>query len=145
MVEQLATPTEVYERPSTSFVAGFIGKTNLLECKHRAGLRAGAGTMELSLAGEPAERDFTLSIRPEAIVVGEESRGLANHFEGKVADVLFLGHEREVIATVGDQRVMLRSGQRALSPGDTIEFGWNPDDAVIVKATGTWRQLQPEL
>ena len=144
-VEQLATPTEVYERPETSFVAGFIGKTNLLECKHRSGLRAAAGTVELNIDEQPEESEFTLSIRPESIVVGEESRGLANHFEGKVGDVLFLGHEREVIATVGDQRVMLRSGRHLVSSGDTIEFGWDPSDAVIVKATGTWRQLQPEL
>ncbi len=35
-LEQLATPTEIYKRPATSFVAGFIGKSNLIECR-RAG------------------------------------------------------------------------------------------------------------
>ena len=58
----------------------------------------------LALAERPEEETFTLSIRPEAIVVGEESRGLGNHFEAKVGDVLFLGHEREVLVDVGDQQ-----------------------------------------
>src|SRR5262249_51545016 len=42
-VEQVATPTEVYDRPATSFVAGFIGKSNLLECRREAERRGGGG------------------------------------------------------------------------------------------------------
>jgi spermidine/putrescine ABC transporter ATP-binding subunit len=143
-VEQLATPVEVYEKPATSFVAGFIGKTNLLECEQVSGLRAKAGTVPLVLAEQPQEGHFTLSIRPESIVVGEASRGLANSFEATVGDVLFLGHEREVLADVGDQRLMVRSAGHDVSPGQMIEFGWDPADAVIVRATGTWRQLQQD-
>jgi spermidine/putrescine transport system ATP-binding protein len=139
VVEQLASPTEIYERPATSFVAGFIGKTNLLHCADCGGLTAAAGTMPIAVAEPPPEAQFMLSVRPEAIVVGEESRSLPNHFEGKVGDVLFLGHEREVLADVGEQRVMVRSGQNSISPGDSIEFGWDPKNAVIVKETGAWQ------
>jgi spermidine/putrescine ABC transporter ATP-binding subunit len=140
-IEQLATPTEVYDRPATSFVAGFIGKTNLLECRRESDLRAVAGGVSLALAEAAEEETFTLSVRPEAIVVGEESRGLGNHFEAKVGDVLFLGHEREVLVDIGDQRLMVRSNVRTYSPGESIELGWDPADAVIVKATGTWQPL----
>jgi spermidine/putrescine transport system ATP-binding protein len=144
-IEQLATPTEVYDRPATSFVAGFIGKTNLLECRRDSDRRAVVGDVPLVLDELPGEETFTLSVRPEAIVVGEESRGLANHFEAKVGDVLFLGHEREVLVDVGDQRLMVRSNSRAYAPGEPIELGWNPADAVIVKATGTWQPLQQDI
>ncbi|MFN8215519.1 MAG: ABC transporter ATP-binding protein [Solirubrobacterales bacterium] len=143
-VEQIASPTEVYDQPATSFVAGFIGKTNLLECQHEAGTRARTGAVTVALDREPEEASFVLSIRPEAIVVGEESRGLANHFEARVGDVLFLGHEREVLADLGEQRLMLRSSSNNLTPGGPIEFGWRPEDAVIVKPTGTWQDLQEE-
>jgi spermidine/putrescine transport system ATP-binding protein len=143
-VEQLATPTEIYDKPATSFVAGFIGKTNLLECRRDSDRRAAAGDVHLVLS-EPAEEEtFTLSIRPEAIVIGEDSRGLANHFEAKVGDILFLGHERELLVDVGDQRLMVRRNSRDYSPGEPIEFGWDPADAVIVKATGTWQRLQQD-
>jgi ABC-type Fe3+/spermidine/putrescine transport system ATPase subunit len=139
VVEQLASPTEIYERPATSFVAGFIGKTNLLHCADCGGHAAAAGTMPIAVAESPPEKQFILSVRPEAIVVGEASRLLPNHYEGKVGDVLFLGHEREVLADVGEQRLMLRSGQNSISPGDPIEFGWDPKNAVIVKETGAWQ------
>ena len=139
VVEQLASPTEIYERPATSFVAGFIGKTNLLQCADCGGLTAAAGAMPIAVAEPPPEKNFILSVRPEAIVVGEASRSLPNHYEGKVGDVLFLGHEREVLADVGEQRLMVRSGQNSISPGDAIEFGWDPKNAVIVKETGAWQ------
>jgi spermidine/putrescine transport system ATP-binding protein len=145
VVEQLASPTEIYERPATSFVAGFIGKTNLLHCDDCGGLTASAGTMPIAVAEPPPEPKFMLSVRPEAIVVGEESRSLPNHFEGKVGDVLFLGHEREVLADVGEQRLMVRSGQNSISPGDLIEFGWDPRNAVIVKETGAWQPRSQDI
>jgi spermidine/putrescine transport system ATP-binding protein len=144
-VEQLATPTEIYDRPATSFVAGFIGKSNLLECRRESDRRASAGEVPVALAETPDEESFTLSVRPEAIVVGEESRGLGNHYEAKVGDALFLGHEREVLVDVGDQRLMVRSNSRDYTPGEPIEIGWDPADAVIVKETGTWQPLQQEL
>jgi spermidine/putrescine ABC transporter ATP-binding subunit len=143
-VEQLATPREVYDQPATSFVAGFIGKTNLLECERRPGQRAVAGAMPLTLSADPTETHFTVSLRPESIVVGEDSRTLSNHHVARVADVLFLGHEREVIADVNGQRLLVRAGGLSVGPGDSIEVGWAPADAVVVKETGTWRQ-QPAL
>jgi len=143
-VEQLATPREVYDHPATSFVAGFIGKTNLLECECSPGRGAVAGGMPLTLSSEPTETRFTVSLRPESIVVGEDSRALSNHHVARVADVLFLGHEREVIAEVNGQRLLVRAGGLSIDPGDSIEVGWAPADAVVVKETGTWQQ-QPAL
>ena len=143
-VEQLATPTEVYHKPATSFVAGFIGKTNLLECRKEADRRAVAGGVSLVLDEAPEEDAFTLSIRPEAIVVGDACRALGNHFEAKVGDVLFLGHERELLIDLGGQRVMVRSTSQDYAPGEPIELGWDPTDAVIVKETGTWQPLRQD-
>jgi ABC-type Fe3+/spermidine/putrescine transport system ATPase subunit len=78
-IEQLATPTVVYESPATSFVAGFIGKTNLLECVRGSARTARAGGLVIQLSGDVAREHFTLSVRPEAITLGEASRSLENH------------------------------------------------------------------
>jgi putative spermidine/putrescine transport system ATP-binding protein len=70
-IEQLGTPVEVYERPATAFVAGFIGVSNLLE-------RDG--------------RSFT--IRPEKIRLLDQGDAVpaGNHSEaGRIADVIYLG------------------------------------------------------
>jgi spermidine/putrescine ABC transporter ATP-binding subunit len=143
-VEQLATPTELYNSPATSFVAGFIGKTNLLECKRQSARNAIAGQLPLVLADDPGEETFTVSLRPEAVVVGPDSHNLPNHFQARVSDVLFLGHECEVIADAAGQRLMVRTSAARVEPGDMIDLGWEPEAAVVVKETGTWRQ-QPTL
>jgi putative spermidine/putrescine transport system ATP-binding protein len=70
-IEQLGTPVEVYERPASEFVAGFIGVSNLLD---RDGRR------------------FT--IRPEKIrILGEDDQAPAGHHveRGRIVDVIYLG------------------------------------------------------
>jgi len=91
-IEQLATPTVVYDSPATSFVAGFIGKTNLLECVRGSARTARAGGLVIQLPADVARERFTLSVRPEAITLGEASRSLENQYAASVVEVLFLGH-----------------------------------------------------
>jgi spermidine/putrescine transport system ATP-binding protein len=141
-VEQLATPAAVYARPATSFVAGFIGKTNLIACKRRDDHSALAGGLITSLLAAPAEDEFTISIRPEAIAIGPASRLLDNTFRGRIVDVLFLGHEREVILEAGDQRIVVRGNIASAVAGDEVDFGWATDAAVVVEQTGTWQRPQ---
>jgi spermidine/putrescine transport system ATP-binding protein len=142
-IEQLATPTLVYERPATSFVAGFIGKTNLLDCMRGSGQTARAGALEIQLATNVALERFTLSVRPEAITLGETSRGLENHFAAKVVDVLFLGHERELIVEAGEQRLIARATGPTAGIGEQIEIGWPRAAGIVVEETGTWQQPSP--
>ena len=143
-VEQLAKPREVYDRPATTFVAGFIGKTNLLELERRTSTEAVSGPLVIRLPNGSREDRFTVSIRPEAIVAGPDARELANCFRARVADVLFLGHEREVIVVAGEQRILVRNAPADVAPGDEIDIGWRPDAAIFVKDTGTWRQPQAQ-
>jgi len=142
-VEQLATPTTVYDRPATSFVAGFIGKTNLLECVRGSARTARAGSLEIKLAMEVPMERFMLSVRPEAITLGEASRELENHFTATVVDALFLGHERELIVEIDGQRIIVRASGPTAGMGQEIEIGWPRTAAVIVEETGTWQQQSP--
>jgi spermidine/putrescine transport system ATP-binding protein len=142
-IEQLATPTAVYDRPATSFVAGFIGKTNLLECIRGSARTARAGGLEINLAADVAIDRFTLSVRPETITLGEASRELDNHYNATVVDVLFLGHERELIVEVGGQRIIVRATGPTADRGQEIEIGWPRLAGVVVEETGTWQQQSP--
>jgi spermidine/putrescine ABC transporter ATP-binding subunit len=142
-IEQLATPTSVYEQPATSFVAGFIGKTNLLDCRREERRLARAGGLVVRLASDVARDRFTVSVRPEAIVLGGQSRGLENHYVGRVAEMLFLGHERELIIEIEAQRVTARASGPTAGLGETIEIGWPATAAVVVEETGTWQQRSP--
>jgi spermidine/putrescine transport system ATP-binding protein len=142
-VEQLATPVSVYDRPATSFVAGFIGKTNLLECIRASARTARAGDLVIRLAADVGLDRFTVSIRPEAMTLGEASRVLENHYEATVTDVLFLGHERELIVEAGGQRITARATGPTAAVGDRIEIGWPAAAGIVVEETGTWQQQSP--
>ena len=78
-IEQIGSPAEIYEHPATSFVAGFVGTSNLV-------------------SGEVAKRitgsDITFSIRPEKIHLGNENeQAPADNYvtDGNVRDVVYLG------------------------------------------------------
>ena len=78
LVEQVGTPREVYDHPSTSFVAGFVGSSNLLDA---------AASAALGLAGQPH------SLRPERVRLGDGGELVVR---GRVTDVHYLGHECRV-------------------------------------------------
>ena len=68
-VEQVGTPTEVYERPTTSFVAGFVGTANLLDAEHSA-----AAVRRRGRALDPARAHRRCRRRPATRQVGDGRR-----------------------------------------------------------------------
>lgn len=87
-VEQVGTPAELYGRPANAFVAGFIGRMNMLRSAPTA--RGGcsfAGRALRVAAGTGA----TLGIRPEEIVLCDPDEPGENRLTGTVRDSLYLG------------------------------------------------------
>jgi putative spermidine/putrescine transport system ATP-binding protein len=78
-IEQIGTPQEVYEKPATAFVAGFLGSSNIIDANSAA-----------SLTGQ----SHMVNIRPERMRLVESSESLANDEQGVQAiirDTAFLG------------------------------------------------------
>ena len=95
-IEQIGTPSQIYNFPATTFVASFVGTLNLVN----AGV-VDASTGRLSVDGQEilasnvggaASQDgrVTLALRPEGISLGQGSES-SNRLEGNVEDVNFLG------------------------------------------------------
>jgi putative spermidine/putrescine transport system ATP-binding protein len=94
-MEQVGTPFEIYNFPSTAFVASFVGTLNVL-----TGVVVDSGRGELTIAGQPirlgqsfeggAGREIKVALRPEMVSLGASTDG-ANQLTGKVTDVSFLG------------------------------------------------------
>ena len=112
-IEQVGTPSEVYNFPKTRFVASFVGTLNLLEGRI---LDAAAGTVSvegrtLRLAaplnggtGAPC----TLALRPEAIALGARDEDDArNALDGEVEAVEFLGSLVRVRVALGGQKLWI--------------------------------------
>jgi spermidine/putrescine transport system ATP-binding protein len=135
-IEQIATPDEVYRRPATSFVARFIGKTNLLHCVTEGDGQVTSGSLVISLPSTPPDGAFVLSVRPEAIGLARVANGRPNTFSGKVAEVLFLGHEQEVLVDLGGNQLTARApAVDAWQPGEPVMVSWDPAAGVPVSET----------
>jgi putative spermidine/putrescine transport system ATP-binding protein len=95
-IEQIGSPSEIYNFPSTSFVASFVGTLNLVN----AGvIDAGSGRMSIdgqeirtskAITGVGSDGRVTLAVRPEGISLGEGDAG-SNRLTGTVEDINFLG------------------------------------------------------
>ncbi|HET7572088.1 MAG TPA: ABC transporter ATP-binding protein [Gaiellaceae bacterium] len=120
-LEQVGTPAEVYERPRSEFVAGFVGVSNVLE---RAGRR------------------FT--IRPEKIVMGDPDGG-GDGETGVVREVVYVGMVTRYVVDLdaGGELVVVRqnletSSQQALEEqGRRVRLRWRPEHTFEISKEGT--------
>jgi spermidine/putrescine transport system ATP-binding protein len=146
VVEQLASPRELYQRPATAFVAGFIGTSNLIELRvdrrDDAVLAMDLGNGERILAADTAaDRDgrVTITVRPEWIKLANGSvDDRSSYVGGTVIDVVYLGSITQLI-------VLLRTGERLTvhrlndevgaiepHPGETVMLRWASEHSYIV-------------
>ena len=105
-IDQIGTPIEVYRKPASIFVAGFIGSPamNLLSAQRGNGT-AMIGSTELPLSASVAtSAEITVGIRPEDLVPAET--GDANTIEIDVAYVEELGAHRLVHGMVSGQKMV---------------------------------------
>jgi putative spermidine/putrescine transport system ATP-binding protein len=126
-VEQIGSPEEVYTKPASAYVAGFMGYRNLLElaCDGDGTLTGEQLKLHGRVVGTPNGR-ATVAIRPEDFVVGGEE----NRIAAKVRVVEYHGREQLVEADLtGGQTVHFRTAER-LAPGDDVKLGV-PADRVL--------------
>ena len=124
--EQIGSPLEVYERPATTFVAGFIGSPamNMLPAR----LAADGGSVELDGVRLPVQapghggRDVTLGVRPEHVELAEGRPGAfalgVDFVEALGADTLVHG----VLGNTGAQLTVRLPGITHVAAGDTLSL-----------------------
>jgi spermidine/putrescine transport system ATP-binding protein len=137
-IEQLGTPTELYETPATAYVAGFLGASNLIH-----GTVSGADTVRLhrgpevrvppdALNGRTGE--VAVGIRPEKIELGN---GQPNALEGKIVEQAYVGVATQYIVETECGRLTVyrqnaSPGLNGASPGDRTTLSWSPDSTFVV-------------
>jgi putative spermidine/putrescine transport system ATP-binding protein len=118
-IEQIGTPREIYERPTTEFVAGFVGTSNILE---RGGRR--------------------LSVRPERIELDGSGE------PATVADVVFVGAFTRVIVDTdaGDRLTVVRQNDGStVEPGARVHLAWRDEDAYEIDVSPPSTPLEQEV
>src|SRR5690242_2753560 len=126
-IEQVASPRELYQNPSSSFVAGFVGTSNLL-----------TGPAARAIFG----RDGTFSIRPEKIHLGDVPDPGASTATGVVHEVVYLGSANHYVIDLdmpwaGDapQLVVMRqnfhdSDDQLSRRGEKVRLAWLPEHVI---------------
>jgi len=147
-IEQVGTPSEIYDGPATEFVARFVGQLNVLTGHVLEGstgrLGIGAQTIELgrSLDGQPIGGQLSLAVRPEAIELG---LGDATHprLVGAVKDIQFLGPVIRVRMWLdgegGDLRFDTFNRPGTVPPlvGERVTVSFPADSAIVLEAGPT--------
>jgi spermidine/putrescine transport system ATP-binding protein len=132
-IEQIGSPQEIYQNPATSFVASFIGKTNLFHCDRKAHHTAQMGNLSIAVSESLTSAKVTVSVRPESIEVGTAAQQLDNVFNAVVEEVIYFGHEQELSLLVEGEPVVARVRGADVRRGQTITVGWPAHASVVVE------------
>lgn len=138
-IEQLGTPADVYERPATRFVAGFVGTSNLL-----------TGDAAVAILG----RSGTYTIRPEKIRLGEPDGPVGadeTAAAGQIRDVVYLGPDTRYIVeleagarlVVTQQNLATTSSEALATQGKAVRLVWKRQHELPV-ADGSGSHVEEE-
>jgi spermidine/putrescine transport system ATP-binding protein len=150
-IDQLGTPDELYERPRTEFVAGFLGVSNLLDgqVEAREGEIAGVRLSDGSILRVPASateglRDVRVGVRPEKLKVtagASPSDDMAtNCLVGRVLDASYVGVSTQYLVRTGDGHVLTVYSQNletsgsseVLASGQPVCLTWKPQHTFVI-------------
>ena len=143
-VEQIGAPSDIYDRPSTRFVADFIGDTNLFRGEV---VRDGGGNsvlqvdkgLSIELAAPPeATGAVSIALRPEKISLATSPARTGHGLDGVVESANFQGGSVLYrIETAGGRRVLAQqpnNGSHELfQAGAAVALRWKPSDIVILR------------
>jgi spermidine/putrescine transport system ATP-binding protein len=136
-VEQLGPPSELYERPATAFVAGFLGVSNLLSGVVAASdrVRLDAGDEVRAPVGDRTGR-VAVGIRPEKIRL-EAPREGDNSLAGTIRETAYVGVATQYVVEThaGTLIVYVQNSANApsLRPGVETALSWSPEATFVVE------------
>ena len=150
-IEQMGAPHELYENPRTTFVANFLGQSNLIEAdiQGREGgeVKVRVQGANASVPGERAHADSGsgwLGIRPEKVLIAEAGQPIDAPGDvitgGHVTDVSFVGVSTQYMVTMPwGQELMVfeqNTGSRRMLPvGTKVDVSWHPEYAFLLDAS----------
>lgn len=145
-VEQIGSPSEIYDFPKTPFVADFIGDTNLLQgqvdrseqsdmlvCTD-SGLRVQTARRQPI---PPDTQSVVVSIRPEKIHISQDApRQRGNCYSGYVKHKMYMGTHVHCVVQIqtGDCLTVMQPSRadHQLTPDTPVFVHWQPDDCLVL-------------
>ncbi|MBT0956629.1 ABC transporter ATP-binding protein [Alphaproteobacteria bacterium KMM 3653] len=142
VIAQEATPTEIYKRPVSRFVASFIGQCNFAEGKITQPATASGnglietewGNLAYSTQGRDAKEEVSVAVRPENVRLADATTPADTpRITGKVADIVFLGECLECKVSLGQSDLITRlHPSSAVAVGDAVDVVVMADDVALL-------------
>ncbi|SOC04650.1 putative spermidine/putrescine transport system ATP-binding protein [Rhodobacter sp. JA431] len=135
IADQVGTPFDIYNRPATRFVAGFVGTLNTLEAKvlDPATGKVALGGAEITLPGPLPAGSVTLGLRPEAVRLGN---GTGPQLQATIKDVDFLGSVIRLRADLAGQSIAFDTFNTTKTTppkvGESVALGLDPADLLVI-------------
>ena len=149
-IEQIGSPTEIYEAPKTAFVAEFIGTSNFLRGQLGNGLDSGGELASVTLRDGatirvrrnptgPSGGEVLVMVRPEHLVLGV-GEGEMNALPAAIREVVYLGSSiRYVTELASGDRLTVeeqnRPGAARGSVGESVTLRVAPEHCLLLEAT----------
>jgi len=141
-VEQLGDPETVYERPTSAFVAGFIGRNNFWRgVATENGAKADDQTTFVASRPEenvPTGQEALAAVRPECINLSATKPGATSNVVGaKVAGVSHFGDVLQYVVRSGSRDLLVqvsRTDPSRFGVGDEVWCSWSADDVFLFSA-----------
>lgn len=151
MVAQVGTPKEIYEYPATSFVANFVGTSNLLQGTiKRTDSEVALEVEDLGLLQVVLPQDESwvvdgyqafMSIRPEKIELKKRPvEGFSNRLTGTVVSIVYHGRSTQYNVRVSKSHILQvfeqneeHSARAGITYDDTVYLHWQKDSVVLLK------------
>jgi spermidine/putrescine ABC transporter ATP-binding subunit len=146
-VQQIATPTELYEHPINRFVADFIGKVNLIDAKvlTKSGNRLtceakGLGRLEVTLDRASGDQ-VSVAVRPEKLKItkAEPTGSGMVKVQGTVRDAAYYGDTSHVVLDAADGLLLsvnvqndTRGGGSGVTRGQKVWVHWSLEDSIVL-------------
>ena len=151
-IEQIGAPSEVYERPASTYVADFLGVSNLMSAtivghdRTTARIQLGERVVEAEAASVPRIGSVSVSIRPERIELCDPSRPAPNLVPGRVERVVYAGPLIQVLVDLGApgtvQAVIAnQGGTHPWSQGDIVGVILPADALLVLPEVGAPAQM----
>ncbi len=141
IIQQLDTPTRIYDQPANAFVAGFIGENNALpgkviaiqgaECVFE--LIGGSRVRALNGNCETPGQQGVICVRPEHLSISAETAPGGNHVAALIEDFIFHGdHVRVKLSAPGMSEIFVKTparGGKLPAKGVAVTLVWDPNSA----------------
>jgi putative spermidine/putrescine transport system ATP-binding protein len=135
-IEQLGKPEDIYERPANTFVADFIGASNLIYGTIAAGGRIETADGVLPLpdgCSAPVGEQAALVVRPEKLLLCKSDDGLLS---GRVEESIYAGSETRLLVRLPSETLLTvrrRAGLPPVAIGENVFMRWDREQARLLE------------